>query len=93
MLAISIIIVGTMILLINNDITLLDALFETTSAFSTTGLSTGITPLLNNTSKLVLSVIMFIGRLGPLTAIIAFSHKQGIYQPNYKYSEGKIMVG
>jgi Trk-type K+ transport system membrane component len=38
-----------------------------TSAFSTTGLSTGITPGLPDSAKLVLAVLMFAGRLGPIT--------------------------
>ena len=44
-----------------------DALFEVTSAFGTVGLSTGITTGLGTASKLLSIVIMYIGRLGPLT--------------------------
>lgn len=43
--------------------------FEAISAFSTTGLSTGITPELTSTSKLVLIAVMFIGRVGPLALL------------------------
>lgn len=42
-------------------------LFEVASAFGTVGLSTGITPDLGDDSKLLLTLIMFIGRVGPLT--------------------------
>lgn len=94
MLAILLVIIGTTILLVNNPgISLLDALYETASAVSTCGLSTGITTSLNTISKITLIFLMFIGRLGPLTAIIAFSHKQLIGNSSYRYSDGQISVG
>jgi trk system potassium uptake protein TrkH len=45
--------------------------FEVVSAFSTTGLSTGITPELSVPGKLVITLSMFIGRIGPLTLALA----------------------
>lgn len=94
MLSLLLIIIGTFILLIDNpELEFLNALYESTSAFATVGLSTGITPNLGIASKLVLIIMMFLGRLGPLTAIIAFSHKQLIKKSTYKYSDGKISVG
>jgi len=47
--------------------------FEVVSAFSTTGLSTGITPELSVAGKLLITVSMFIGRIGPLTLALAVS--------------------
>ena len=47
--------------------------FETVSAFGTVGASTGITPLLPDTSLLVLVAMMFVGRLGPLTLVLALA--------------------
>jgi trk system potassium uptake protein TrkH len=47
--------------------------FETVSAFGTVGDSTGITPTLPATSRLLLVVLMFVGRLGPLTFALALS--------------------
>ena len=52
-------------------VTFLPVLFEATSAFGTVGLTTGITPGLNDASLLLLTLTMFIGRLGPLTLILA----------------------
>jgi trk system potassium uptake protein len=49
----------------------LSVLFEATSAFGTVGLSTGITPDLRDASLLITTVAMFIGRLGPLTLVLA----------------------
>ena len=94
MLAILLVFIGTTILLIDNPgLQLMDALFETASALSTSGLSTGITISLNTVSKITLILFMFLGRLGPLTAVIALSHKQSISNSSYRYSDGKISVG
>lgn len=49
----------------------LEVLFEVTSAFGTVGLSTGITPTLSDFSKIILSIVMFLGRVGPLTVAVA----------------------
>jgi len=68
----------------------LSILFETASAFSTCGLSMGITPHLSSVSEVIVSVIMFIGRLGPLVLVQAVisTPKSGAY-----YSEENVMVG
>ena len=55
------------------DPDVLEIAFETVSAFGTVGASTGITPLLPDTSLLVLIVMMFVGRLGPLTLVLALA--------------------
>ena len=51
--------------------------FETVSAFSTTGFSTGITPDLSAGGKIMLIFAMFIGRLGPLTVVLALARHRG----------------
>ena len=57
-------------------------LFETISAFSTVGLSTGITADLPPAAQLVLVVLMFVGRLGPITfaTALALRERQVLYQ-------------
>ena len=52
-------------LLAVNDLPLEDVLFEAFSAFGTVGLSTGVTPLLDETGRAVIVGLMFLGRLGP----------------------------
>jgi trk system potassium uptake protein TrkH len=51
----------------------LELAFETVSAFSTTGLSTGVTPKLSTSGKLLITLTMFIGRIGPLTLALALA--------------------
>lgn len=66
-------------------------LFEVVSAFGTVGLSTGITGSLTQISKMIIIILMFIGRIGPMTLMIAFSQKPE--QIRVKYPEGDILIG
>ncbi|MGB5984006.1 MAG: potassium transporter TrkG [Desulfobacterales bacterium] len=66
-------------------------LFETVSAFGTVGLSLGITSQLTPGAKLILTLVMFIGRLGPLT--IAYAVSRQLTPPEYRYAEDKVMIG
>jgi len=69
----------------------LDVMFEAMSAIATAGISTGITGDLVDASKLVLCVAMFIGRLGPITAVFALQRKQ---QPRrYRLPEAPVRIG
>lgn len=92
MLAFSLItIVSSLLLLIENK-PFLQVLFETTSAFGTVGLSTGITPSLHGLSKFLLIITMFLGRVGLLTFAISLSLKHNRNR-NSIYPEGKVVVG
>jgi trk system potassium uptake protein TrkH len=63
--------------------------FETLSAFGTVGLSMNITSFLNDIQKLAITLLMFIGRVGPLTLAFAWSSsKKGLV-----YAEEAVMVG
>lgn len=55
----------------------LPLLFESVSAFGTNGLTTGVTPELSDPSLVLLSITMFIGRLGPLTLVLALVQRAG----------------
>ena len=70
---------------------ILDIIFEEVSAFGTVGLSTGITPELSPIGKIIISLSMFIGRVGTLT--IAFALGGQLIQRHFKYPEGHTMVG
>ena len=65
-------------------------LFEVISAFGTVGLSTGITPDLSIGGKLVIILIMFIGRLGAMTLISMWIDHP---EPNVHYTEETITIG
>jgi trk system potassium uptake protein TrkH len=65
--------------------------FEAVSAFSTTGLSTGITPSLSSAAKMLLVVTMLVGRVGPLTLALALSGRARL--PTYELPEERVMIG
>jgi trk system potassium uptake protein TrkH len=66
-------------------------LFDTVSAFGTVGLSMGVTPKLNDIQKLALVLMMFVGRVGPLT--LAFSLSRSTGGKALTYAEEGVMVG
>ncbi|MEN1967056.1 TrkH family potassium uptake protein [Lentibacillus sp. N15] len=66
-------------------------LFEVTSAFGTVGLSLGITSKLTLVSKIVLMILMFIGRIGIITFLLTFKKNKG--SGNYHYPKEKIIIG
>jgi trk system potassium uptake protein TrkH len=65
--------------------------FDVVSAFGTVGLSTGITPRLQPSSWLVLTAIMFVGRVGPLTLGLALAGRPPHVEP--RFAEEELMVG
>ena len=85
------IIVVAAILTITEEFIFLDVLFETTSAFATVGLSRGITPDLSSIGKMIITLTMYAGRVGPLTMAFAFAQKNKAQK--YRYAEGNIIVG
>ncbi len=69
----------------------LDLLFEEVSAFATVGLSTGITSSLSGFGKFMMVTLMFIGRVGPLTAVLFFTRHRS--KGNFQYAEEQVMIG
>lgn len=91
--ALSLIVIGTGIMVIaavENDLSITKISFECFSAYSTVGLSLGITSSLSLTSKCVLIVIMFVGRVSMLSIIIAVFRK--VKHKNYRYPSEEIMI-
>lgn len=90
-LAAGVVIMSTYLMMIlEPEISLMDALFEMTSAFGTVGLSTGITPDLCVGSKLLSILMMYIGRLGPLTIASLWYFSRG---ERVRFPEGNIAIG
>ncbi len=69
---------------------LISGLFEVVSAFGTVGLSTGITPVLSSVSKVILVLVMYLGRVGPAT--VAFSMRPQ-EEEHFRYAEESVMIG
>jgi len=89
----SLLVIGFGIILItcfNPEQGLLNIAFESFSAYSTVGLTLGITPSLNTGSKLVLIAIMFIGRVSMLSIFVAVFKK--IKHKNYRYPSEEITI-
>lgn len=72
--------------------TLLSLLFEVFSAIATVGITTGITPILSVGGKIVIMLLMFIGRLGPLSLYTAF-HKEQKIRNHVEYPDANIIIG
>jgi len=91
------VIAGTV--LITEGRSLLATLFETTSAFGTVGLSMGenrsvvsLSGFFTPVGKLLITVMMFMGRVGPLTLALALA-RRGQMTPKIRYPEGKVLIG
>jgi len=78
-------------LLAEGKFSFLDLVFEQVSALGTVGLSKGLTPLLSPVGKLIISISMFIGRVGTLT--VAFAIGGSLVETHFKYPEGHTMIG
>lgn len=95
MVAFTVFITGTIaILVIEPDSTLLvNVIYETASAVGTVGLTADLTPHLSRSSQIVLMVMMYIGRLGPLTLVLTFAGKIHPRDKIRRLPAEQIMVG
>lgn len=91
-LAVSIIFLSSFVLFLTQPgASMREVLFEVFSAFSTVGLSLGITMKLTAIGKIVIILTMYIGRIGPLTLLYAFSRERAYGR--FEYAEETVMVG
>lgn len=90
-LALFLVITAAMVLSAIEDREFLPLLFETTSAFATAGLSLNVTPRLSEFGKIFICIVMFLGRVGPVTLAYALAPKSD--KELYRYPEGKITIG
>ena len=82
---------GTVLLMALSDVTTGRALFEVISAVSTCGLSTGVTPTIGDPGEILLALLMFIGRVGPVTLATALALRQS--DTRYRFPEGRVLLG
>lgn len=90
-LGIALIVLGTLVILRETDLPTDQVIFEVISAFGTVGLSTGITADLPESSQLMLTLLMYAGRVGTIT--LAASLALGEHRMPYRYPEEHPIVG
>jgi trk system potassium uptake protein TrkH len=83
--------IGTLVLTLTEQTSFLPLLFEVVSAFGTVGLSAGITSMLTSGGKLIIMILMFSGRLGPLTLLAAATRRVTTHQ--IAYPQGNVVLG
>lgn len=91
LLAVAAVVGGTLALVSATRFSTAQALFEVTSAFATVGLSTGITADIPSAGQVMLAVLMFTGRLGPITLVSALALRQT--RQRYRLPEGRPIIG
>jgi trk system potassium uptake protein TrkH len=85
--------IGVLVLVrVEPDKSFLSLIFEVVSGFGTVGLSMGITPFLSSIGKLCIITMMYLGRVGPLTLILAVGSRV-VLPSNVEYPEGKVLIG
>lgn len=80
-----------LVLFENNEGQFLNHMFEAASAFATVGVSAGMTPGLSPASHFVLIITMFLGRVGPLTVMMALASQTS--SGTYQYPEERVTLG
>lgn len=92
--SLSIAFTGLFFLSIIEQAPFIDLVFEVFSAFATVGLSAGVTSTLSMLSKMIIIVLMYIGRIGPITMVILFAKKRLQNTGNeIQYPNEDILVG
>lgn len=82
---------GVFALCISENMTFMELLFEAASAMATVGLTLGITPALTAIGKIIIILLMYIGRIGAITFLISMIGKK--HQDHVVYPTGNIIVG
>ena len=74
-----------------NQQSFINVWFETVSALGTVGLTTGLSEQASSLGKLILSILMFTGRIAPIT--LALIVTQNLQKPSYKFAEEELILG
>ncbi|MDD4125438.1 MAG: TrkH family potassium uptake protein [Eubacteriales bacterium] len=91
--ALTSIVIGSLLLGLTQSAPFLDVLFETFSAFGTVGLSTGITSTLNVFGKLIIMLLMYFGRVGILTVTYSILIGLNKNKQTIKYPKTNFLIG
>lgn len=94
MVAFSFLIAGTLLVTIfEGDIDFMSILYETTSAVGTVGLTADLTPTLKDASKIVIMIMMYVGRIGPVTMALAFGGRGHTRDKIRELPVRRILIG
>ena len=85
------VIAATIVIMALESVGLEQALFETSSAIGTVGVTMGMTPTTCAASRIILALLMFIGRVGGLSFVLVFSTERA--NPDIQRPTEKVMVG
>jgi len=91
LMAIGLVFISSVIITIIEPYSVTEIFFDVTSAFGTVGLSLGITSKLTTFSKIILMLLMFIGRIGIITFLFTFKSNKNV--GNYHYPKERIIIG
>lgn len=87
----SVLLVLTVALLAVQNSNFFDTIYEMTSAIATVGLSRGLTGMLKPAGKLIVTLTMYLGRIGPITLALAFNSRNSA--EDFSYAESRVIVG
>jgi trk/ktr system potassium uptake protein len=88
-----IILITFCLLITEKNILFIDILFEAVAAFTTLGITTGVTPALSLIGKIFIIMSMIIGRVGSLTLILGIKFKKKGKETEFSYPEERVMLG
>ena len=85
---------GLFVLAISEKLNFIDLVFEVFSAFATVGLTAGVTPMLTSVGKVVIIILMYIGRIGPITMILIFAKRYNQMKgKDIVYPQADVLIG
>ena len=91
--SLALVVVGLFCLTITEEQSFIDLCFEAFSGFATVGLTAGLTPSLSDVGKIVIIILMYIGRIGPITMMLSFMRKSQKNTGNMVFPKGEIIIG
>ncbi len=93
LIAVSALLTGIIVMCVFEDFAFIDIVYEVSSALGTVGLTRGITPHLDVVGKCVDMVLMYIGRLGPITMALAFGYRRNSVLNMRELPTKRLIVG
>lgn len=92
--SIGITLTGLCVLSISENRSFIDLCFEVFSAYGTVGLTAGLTPTLTDVGKIVIIILMYIGRIGPIAMMISFARKSQLKKcKKIVYIDEDVLIG